>query len=231
MNIQEIRNLENLIGYQFADKALLTQAVTHPSFGSGKSDYSHNQRLEFLGDSVLGSVLASWIFSEFPKDKEGEMSKKKAMLARGGNLAAIARKIRLEKFIKASLSEFCHETGFRDSLLEDAIEAIIGAVFLDGGYEKACNVISKWIPLFQETLEGAPSRFNPKGQLQESLQAKSKKCRIAYRIISETGPDHKKKFTVELIYNGRNMGKGVGPSKRLAEENAAQILLTKINSI
>ena len=79
MKIKEIRNLENLIGYQFSDKALITQAVTHPSLGSGKSNNSHYQRLEFLGDSVLGSVLASWIFSEFPKDKEGEMSKKKAM--------------------------------------------------------------------------------------------------------------------------------------------------------
>jgi len=231
MEINDIINLENLIGYQFSDKALLTQAVTHPSLGSGKSINSHYQRLEFLGDSVLGSVLASWIFSEFPKDKEGEMSKKKAMLARGGNLARIARKIRLEEFIKASRSEFCLETGFRDSLLEDAIEAIIGAVYLDGGYENARKVISNWIPLFQETIEGASSKFNPKGQLQESLQAKSKNCRIAYRIISETGPDHKKNFTVELIYNGKNMGKGVGTSKRLAEENAAQIVLAKINSI
>ena len=92
MNIQEIRNLENLIGYQFADKALLIQAVTHPSLGSGKSDYSHNQRLEFLGDSGAWLRASKLDLSEFPKDKEGEMSKKKAILARGGNLAAIASK-------------------------------------------------------------------------------------------------------------------------------------------
>ena len=123
------------------------------------------------------------------------------------------------------------EKGFRDSLLEDAIEAIIGAVFLDGGYDNARKVIMMWIPLFKDTLKGSSSSFNPKGQLQEYLQAKSKKCRINYRTISETGPDHKKEFTVELIYNGRNLGKGVGASKRLAEENAAQILLAQINEI
>ena len=227
MNIKEIRILENLIGYHFSDKTLLTQAVTHPSLDSGKLTYPHNQRLEFLGDSVLGSVLASWIFAQFPEDKEGELSKKKAMLARGSHLAVIARSIKLEKFVKASPSEFCKETGFRDSLLEDAVEAIIGAVFLDGGYDNARKVIMMWIPLFKKTLKGSSSSFNPKGKLQEYLQAKSKKCRINYRTISEVGPDHKKEFIVELIYNGRILGKGIGASKRSAEENAAQIALAQ----
>jgi len=231
MITKELVDLEELMGYHFSDKTLLIQALTHPSFNSGKSDYSNNQRLEFLGDSILGSVLASWIFSEFPDEDEGELSKKKAMLARGSHLTSIAKSIKLEEFVQASPSEFCEETGFRDSLLEDAIEAIIGAVFLDGGYRSASEVILKWTPLFQKNLVQSPAEFNPKGKLQESLQARSKNCRISYHVIRETGPDHKKEFTVELVYNGRTLGQGVGLSKRLAEENAAQTILAKLHSI
>ena len=145
MNIKEIRILENLIGYHFSDKTLLTQAVTHPSLDSCKLTYPHNQRLEFLGDSVLGSVLASWIFAQFPEDKEGELSKKSN--ARQRKSPCDHCQVNQTRKIRQGVpSEFCKETGFRDSLLEDAVEAIIGAVFLDGGYDNARKVIMMWIP-------------------------------------------------------------------------------------
>ena len=228
MGANQLDDLEKHINYVFSNKELLRQALAHPSACSNLSEKPNNQRLEFLGDSVLGSVLAAWLFLQFPQEHEGELSKKKAMLARGKHLAEIAKSINLESFINASKSEFLTSGGFRDSLLEDALESLIGAVFLDSNYKEAERIILDWVPMFLKTLAVDQSEFNPKGRLQELLQAKSRTCRIAYRVVKESGPDHKKSFLIEVAYNGSPLAQASGASKRLAEENAAREALNSI---
>ena len=221
--------LQLRLGYQFDSPDVLSEALTHPSLQDKGEYQDHNQRLEFLGDSVLGALLASWLFKSFPEEDEGKLSRKKAMLARGEHLAKIARDLELHLYILAGKSERMDNQELRDSALEDALEAIIGAIFLDGGYEAVRNVVMQWESTFHQSLEVGSASFNPKGRLQEYVQSNMPGTRISYRVTKQSGPDHKKTFHVGVSLAGETKGVGSGPSKKVAEEQAAINTLASLN--
>jgi len=221
--------LQQRLGYHFNSPEVLTEALTHPSLQNKGDCRGHNQRLEFLGDSVLGSILASWLYNSFPEEDEGKLSRKKAMLARGEHLTKIARELELHLYILAGKSERMDSQELRDSALEDALEAIIGAIFLDGGYEAARKVIMQWEPTFHQSLEAGSVSFNPKGRLQEYVQSNMPGTRISYHVVRQSGPDHKKTFHISVSLAGERRGAGSGLSKKAAEEQAAMDALVSLN--
>lgn len=217
----ELDSLQQRLGYLFHSPDLLKEALTHPSLQDKGACKDHNQRLEFLGDSVLGAILASWLFESFPNEDEGKLSRKKAMLARGEHLTKIARNLELHLYILAGKSERMDSQELRDSVLEDALEAIIGAIFLDGGYADVSKVVMQWESTFYQSIEAGSGNFNPKGRLQEYIQSNMPGARISYQVIKQSGPDHKKTFHIGVTLAGKSMGFGTGPSKKSAEEQAA----------
>ena len=217
--------LQKQIGYKFKQPNLLQEALTHPSFTSQKSKNRNNQRLEFLGDSVVGCILAKWLFEKFPDLPEGELSQKKSLLARGHSLAAIARQISLQDYLIIGKSEKLSRGNLRQAVLEDAFEALIGAIYLDSDYPTVERIMLKWENLFLATLKNSSADFNPKGKLQEFLQSQSNTPRVSYHLIGQSGPDHKKEFQVEIRINGEVISRGSGPSKKKAEEVAAKAAL------
>jgi ribonuclease-3 len=228
-NIQkEVRVLEKRISYQFSNPLLLQEALTHPSFDLTDSVARHNQRLEFLGDSVLGCIFADWLCNHFPAAQEGDLSKKKSLLAHGHHLTDIARNIGLEEFLLTGKSEVGKNGKLRDSVLEDALEALIGSIFLDGGYAEASRVVSQWTEFFEQTIRKKSSLFNPKGRLQEYTQSLADKPRIHYRVIRQSGPDHMREFEVELTIGQNVVSRGIGGSKKKAEETAAAKALAEL---
>ena len=223
-------SLESTLGYSFRNKELLREALTHPSFDIRKKDHRHNQRLEFLGDSLVGCVLANWLFRKFPEKTEGELSRFKSLLARGHNLATVARKINLNEYLIIGKSERQSKGNLRQSVLEDAFEALIGAIYLDSDYFTIEKVMLQWEPIFIEALEEKSSSFNPKGQLQEYLQSKSKNPKISYHLIKQSGPDHRREFFIEIQVDGQPIAEGHGKSKKNAEEKAAKVALEKLKA-
>jgi ribonuclease-3 len=168
---EKINELEPLLKYTFTSKPLLDEALTHPSLQGLHPECKHNQRLEFLGDSILGAVISSWLYEEFQDNNEGKLSEKKALLARGKLLCEIGKDLQLDLFLKAAKSERNKQGNLRESALEDGVEAIIGAVFLDGGFIAAEQVILQWENKFLQAIALDQEMFNPKGKLQEFVQA------------------------------------------------------------
>ena len=224
------KKLEDAIGYSFTNKDLLREALTHPSFDPRKNIQRHNQRLEFLGDSVVGCILAKWLFQKFPEKTEGELSRYKSLLARGHNLAAVARVINLQNYLILGKSEQKSRGNFRQAVLEDAFEAVLGAIYLDSDYQTAERVMLQWQEKFLEVLNDKNASFNPKGKLQEYLQAKSSKPKVSYRLIKQSGPDHRKVFHVQVFIDDNALADGHGQSKKVAEENAAEAAYKKLIS-
>jgi ribonuclease-3 len=227
---KDCHGLETTIGYQFSDPSLLREALTHPSFDSRKSGCRHNQRLEFLGDSVVGCVLAKWLYKRFPDAKEGELSRKKSLLVRGNSLSSIARAINLQEFLILGKSEHISHGNLRPSVLEDAFEALIGAIYLDSDYPTVERTMQQWENLFLSTLKEKSTQFNPKGKLQEVLQSRPSPFQLSYQLVKQTGPDHKKTFHVDLRINGNVFSSGSGKSKKKAEEQAALAALRKMTN-
>lgn len=223
-----LEDLQASIAYNFTNIEWLEEALTHPSFHIQGTKKFHNQRLEFLGDSILGSVLASWLFEKFPTDNEGDLSKKKALLARGSHLSKIAKSIRLDRYLRAANSERNSQNEYRESLLEDALEALLGAVLMDGGYAESRRIILNWTPIFEQTLTLSISSFNPKGQLQELIQSFGGNLKIKYNVVSSSGPDHRKTFNIEVCCDGRVLARAKGASKKEAEERAAKLAFIKM---
>lgn len=216
--------LEERIGYQFADKALLERALTHISALSGGplSRVASYQRLEFLGDHVLGLVISDMLFRSFAKANEGELSRRLADLVRKDACAEIARAMDLGPELKLGSSESQAGGRKRTTILADACEALVGAVFLDGGYPAAAQVIERfWKP---RMLRPVQSLRDPKTMLQEWAQARGLPT-PAYREISRTGPHHSPKFRVAVSLPDRRPAEGTGSSKRAAEQAAAAAML------
>jgi ribonuclease-3 len=226
----DLSGLEQIVGYKFNDRSLLLEALTHPSFDTSKSGNRNNQRMEFLGDSILGCVLANWLFKQFPDLTEGELSKRKSLLARGYNLATVARKINLQDYLIIGKSEQISKGNLRQSVLEDAFEALIGAIFLDSDYLTAEKAILRWQDLFISAIRDTGSEFNPKGKLQEFLQSQPDCPKVSYRLVKQSGPDHQKRFQIEVRVNGETISTGEGPSKKKAEEQAAESALKMLLS-
>ncbi len=223
MSTQTLASLEKSIGYSFKNILLLKEALTHPSCNNKKSTFEgkNNQRLEFLGDSVLGLILAEAVFLEFLQEREGKLTQVKGILEHGQFLSKIAKKLDLDRYIAVGDSEKCLGTSQNASTLEDALEAIIGAIYLDGGWSCVKEVVLQWYGDWQDYVKNYVSKHNPKGQLQEYFQAKTEKEVPAYSIVESQGPDHAKRYVAVVKMKGQVLGEGTGSSKKEAEENAA----------
>ena len=162
----------------------------------------------------MGCILANWLYVNFPDYEEGELSKKKSLLAHGRHLSGIAQEIGLEQFLITGKSELGKNGKLRDAVLEDALEALIGAIYVDSGYDAAARVVHDWTDIFENTIRLKSNAFNPKGRLQEYTQSLINKPRICYRVIRQSGPDHMKEFEVELKLDDQTVSKGIGRSKK-----------------
>ena len=229
MNIK-LDELEKNIGYSFQNKNLLTQALTHPSFNEHDRSKPDNQRMEFLGDSILSAILSEALYIAFPEEDEGSLSRKRAVFIRGSSLAKIAKELKVDNFLFMSVAELKNKGNERCSTLEDAIEAIIGAIFIDGGINEAKNCVLNWFGDIPKKLSIEQDSYNPKGQLQEFFHEKSLTDKIQYRISKEDGPPHRKHFEIDLIVGKKTLGSGVGSTKKEAEEEAAKQALINLKS-
>lgn len=219
--------LEERIGYQFADKAMLERALTHISALSGgpqKRSESY-QRLEFLGDHVLGLVISDMLFRAFPRANEGELSRRLADLVRKETCAEVAKAMDLGPALKLGNSESHAGGRLRSTILADACEGLVGAVFVDGGYAAAETLIAKfWKERMLKPLR--PLR-DPKTMLQEWAQGRGLPT-PAYRELARTGPHHDPEFRVAVVLPDRPPAEGMGSSKRAAEQAAASAMLTRV---
>ena len=227
---KKIRLLEKRMGYFFRNPSLLEQALTHPSFNEHTKGKEDNQRLEFLGDAILGGILSLHLYELYPNDDEGSLSRKKAVLARGSTLASLGSKLGLPEALQVSRTERKNQGHLRPSTLEDAIEAIIGAIYLDGGWPDAQKCVLRWLGDVNQMLEAGESGFNPKGQLQEFVQSQNPEEKIKYHLVREEGPPHDKRFLMQITIGGAVIAQGSGKSKKEAEEKAAGEALTSLKS-
>ncbi len=220
-----LKNLEKKIGYTFKDKDLPQQALTHKSYSNEQSDFEpHNERLEFLGDAVLELVISEWVYRHYPDIPEGGLTRIRAEVVSEKGLATIARKLELGQGLNLGKGE--ERSGGRDkaSLLSDALEALLGAVFLEGGFGVACNVGKR---IFSDAVQtSAQQRYGSdyKTCLQEKLQAHYNKL-PEYQLTQVSGPDHNRNFLMEVRFDGKLLGKGNGSSKKNAEQKAAAAAL------
>ncbi len=217
------QELMTTIGYNFSDPDLLQHALTHRSaLQEEGADYSEsNEILEFLGDAVLGLIVVEHLFRSFPNRREGELSKLKSMLVSGRALQEVATELKLGEFILMSQNEARSGGRKRGSILEDTLEAVIAAIYLDGGFAVARKFISEWILSDVDELINGDYDINFKSQLLEYAQGHG--MSPEYRVIAEKGPDHAKRFEVEVSLDGETFGTGYGRSKKAAQQQAARI--------
>jgi ribonuclease-3 len=221
---RKFKELETKLGHRFKDPGLLERALTHASVRGGKIARFDNERLEFIGDRVLGLAIAEILNQQYPEASEGELARRYNGLVRGEACAKVARNMGLGAHLILSESEA--DSGGRDktTILADAAEALLGAVFIDGGFEKARTVVRK---LWQEQSEPVPEvAVDAKSALQEWAQGQGLAL-PKYTVVSRKGPDHAPRFTAEVIITGRAPAQGEGASKRIAEQAAATVLLTR----
>lgn len=215
--------LEKSLAYRFKSAALLEQALTHRSFGA-----THNERLEFLGDGVLNCVIASTLYERFPQLAEGELSRMRAALVRKEALSGIARGLQLSAHLRLGEGERASGGSDRDSILADTLEALYGALFLDGGFDAARNaIIGTYAPALEKLDPSRPAK-DAKTQLQEFMQGKRHPL-PEYRVIATKGAAHRQTFEVECVVAPLDLrATGSGRSRRAAEQSAAEALLVKI---
>ena len=217
--------LEALIAYTFRNPALLEQALTHPSLAyETQRSQVDNQRLEYLGDAVLELILSEHLFRVFPEGSEGVLTKLRARLVSRPALARCARRIHLGVYLRMGRGDEASGGRARDSTLADAFEALIAAVYLDGGLEAARDLVVALSRDVLDRLQAEPTEENPKGQLQEILQARGPGI-LKYVLLREDGPDHRKTFIAGVEWNGQSLGQGGGGSKKEAEAAAAEAAL------
>jgi len=225
----DLNEFQNTIGYHFRDVSFLELGLTHRSFSHlEERRSSSNERLEFLGDSVLGLAIAEFLYRDHPGMREGELTKTKALLVNETTLALIGRKIMLNNFIRLSPEEDRSGGRQRPSIVSDAFESVIGAVYLDGGLDAARDLVFRMIYSLKNEIISDKSQHNAKGELLELSQSRGEGM-PHYSVISEKGPDHKKVFNVEVFVNGERLGSGTGHSKKEAEQRAATDALKRIN--
>ncbi|ERM59861.1 MULTISPECIES: ribonuclease III [Vibrio] len=221
-----IDKLERKIGYQFNDADLIHLALTHRS-AAGK----HNERLEFLGDSILSFVIADDLYHRFPKVNEGDMSRMRATLVRGHTLAELGREFELGDYLKLGPGELKSGGFRRDSILADAVEAIIGAVYLDSDTEVVRGIILSWYQSRLDAIQPGVSQKDPKTRLQEFLQGRRNPLPV-YTVTNIKGEAHNQEFTVECEVAGVDKPViGKGTSRRKAEQAAAETALEQLSNV
>ena len=216
-----IKDLEEALGYRFRNITLLQKALTHSSYANERwhDGLMSNERLEFLGDSILGMVVAEYLYHTFPNRPEGELTRIRADMVCETSLAAIAGRLSLGQHLMLGHGEEQSGGRSRASILADAVESIIAASFLDGGMEAARGIIQRF--LLTDVPAQKPNNADYKTALQELVQQKKNQT-ISYRLTGESGPDHNKSFFVELTVNGTVVSTGTGSSKKRAEQDAAK---------
>lgn len=216
-------DVEQKLGHEFGDKTLLRSALTHSSTG-GAASY---ERLEFLGDRVLGLVVAQMLFEKFPDEAEGDLAKRLAALVQGSFLAEIATKINLGAFVILSDGERDAGGAANENILADVFEALLGALYLDGGFEKCTQLIERlWADSIFE-MKVPPQ--HPKTSVQEWAQSRGLSLPL-YEIVAQTGPDHAPVFEVQLSVEGQKSVRAQGPSRQAAEKSAAQLFLDQLGN-
>ncbi len=226
----DLASFQARLGYQFQEPALLRLALTHPSVAhEAGGPKQHNQRLEFLGDAVLQIILSRELYLQFPHFGEGPLTQARAKLVNRHALAIHGRASGLGEELVLSRGEEINGGRTRGSALADAFEALVGAIFMDGGFDSARAFILRQFSDNLCGLETEPIIENPKGQLQELLQAVSAHA-PEYRVVSATGPDHKRVFECVVLHEGVELACGSGQSKRTAESNAALKALAILRS-
>lgn len=221
-----LRAVQSVIGHDFTHAALLDQALTHSSVNhnSGRKDKPDNERLEFLGDAVLQLTLSEWLYESMPDSDEGTLTKCRAQLVSTRALAHLARRLGLGPHLHMGRGEDIQGGREKDNILADAIEAILGAVYLDGGQAAARAFVRQHFSQSPDIRADNESETNPKGRLQEICQAFGP-VNLRYEITQETGPDHAKSFTSIVLWDEEPLGTGEGRSKREAETRAAHAAL------
>ncbi|OHB23248.1 MAG: ribonuclease III [Parcubacteria group bacterium RIFCSPLOWO2_01_FULL_48_18] len=222
--------LESLIGYVFTDKDFLWEALTHRSYLNENTSWSlpHNERLEFLGDAVLELAMSRYLFSAFKEYAEGQLTSLRAALVNAQMLARVAKEIKLDDFVLLSRGEAKDIGRARETILANAVESLIGAIYLDSGLESASQFVEKFIAThLQEVLEKRLWK-DPKSYLQEIIQEK-RGVTPNYKVLEEWGPDHKKTFRVGVFFGDELIASGDGLSKQEAEIAAAQNALAQYN--
>ena len=222
-----IKDLEAAIGYQFHNISLLQNALTHSSYANERWHNSllSNERLEFLGDSILGMLVAEYLFRTFPDRPEGELTRMRADMVCEKTLAAVANSIHLGDHLLLGHGEEQGGGRSRNSILADAMDSVIAACFLDGGMEAALRFIKRFILV--EVPVTKLHNADYKTQLQELVQQKRNQV-LSYTLAGETGPDHDKQFEVEVSLNGNVVGRGKGSSKKRAEQDAARAAIENL---
>ena len=215
-----LKELENALQYEYKDIKLLETAVTHSSYANEKGPgHKYNERLEFLGDSVLGFITADYFFEHFKNVPEGDLTKLRAATVCENSLYEFAKEINLGKYLLLGKGEMHNGGRERASILADAFEAVIASIYLDGGIEEARKFVLKFV---EKAVENHQVSFKDyKTQLQEVIQ-KNPEEKLTYVLVDETGPDHNKSFSVEVHLNSNVIGRGTGRSKKLAEQEAAK---------
>jgi ribonuclease-3 len=221
--------LQSRLGYTFRDPSLLEHAVTHPSFRQDHPESpGSNQRLEFLGDAVLQLILTRRLFELFPDEREGLLTKRRAVLSKGSFLAQMARDAGLEGCLRLGASEEATGGRTKASALEDVFEALVGAIFLDSDLATASLIVLAIYGPLPARLAGAEDSENPKGRLQELVQPAHGNAALRYEVAATEGADHARAFEIVVYLHDRALGRGRGTSKKLAEEEAARAALVEL---
>lgn len=225
--LNNISKFEEIINYKFKNKAYILEALTHSSYSNENKSYAFNERLEFLGDSVLGIVVSDFLFKNETELPEGELTKLRANIVCEESLSDVAKHLNLGKHILLGRGE--EATGGRDrvSILADAFEAVIAAIYLDVGIEPAKTFVLKNMEeIIEDSIKGRIFR-DYKTHLQEVVQSQGE-SNIVYNLVEEIGPDHNKRFVMEVRLNDESLGKGEGKSKKEAEQSAAKQALRRM---
>lgn len=226
--VANLDTLQEQLAYSFKNKLLLERSLTHPSYTyQSKSKVEDNQRLEFLGDAVLQLVLTEYLYNRFTNLPEGLLTRMRANIVSRSSLAKMAQAIHLGDYLILGRGEIANEGRMRTSNLADAMEAVIGAIFEDGGWEEAKKFILALTASDLKHVDSLSFHDNPKGELQEILQAQNQGTPY-YELISEIGPDHDKDYTVAVKSGTIEIGRGQGKSKKNAEVQAALDALSKL---
>jgi ribonuclease-3 len=225
--LEKLKAFEETLNYIFRDRKILKHALTHSSYANEKrmNKLDNNERLEFLGDAVLELVTSEYLYKKNSKMPEGDLTKLRARLVCEQTLAACARDINVGQYILLGKGEAATGGSERLSILSDAMEAVIGAIYLDGGFTNAKEFICNFI---LSDVENKKLFFDSKTILQEIVQSEYKE-QLSYELIKEEGPDHNKQFTVVALVNDTQLGIGVGRTKKAAEQEAAYQSIIKMN--
>jgi len=224
-----LAQLQTRLAYTFRDPALLVRAVTHTSYLPEHPEVTEsNQRLEFLGDAVLQLVLTEALYELYPSDREGPLSRRRAALTRGSHLSTIARDLGLDACLRLGTSEDNADGRARASTLEDAFEALVGALYVESGYATTRRIVLDLYGPLPARLASVEQAENPKGRLQELIQPLHGNNALRYEVVATEGEDHARSYEVAAYLLDRPLGRGRGPSKKLAEEAAARAALAEL---